>query len=134
MRGLRVLAPVVVCFVSVPLSAPAAADYYVTQSGRVLCAVTPDSTMGSVDGDSAICQGAFTQAPHGENCVSTSGDGSIRWGSGDAAYDMPRTKMAYGHTYQWGNWSLAHDSTGTRVTNTRTGHGMFVSIANVYAF
>ena len=124
----------VVWLLAIAFSAPALDDYYVTQSGRVLCAVTPDSTLGNDDGDWAVCQGAFTQATHGENCVSTSGNGSFRWASGDAAFDMPRTEMVYGRTYQWGIWSLLHNSTGTRVVNNRTGHGMFVSIDNVYAF
>lgn len=120
--------------VMIAFAAPASAYAYVTQSGRVVCTVTPDPTLGSYDGDLAICQGGFTAAPHGEICVATGGDGSIRWFSANAAYDNPHTQMTYGHTYQWGNWSLSHDSNGTRVTNTRTGHGMFVSIDNVFAF
>jgi hypothetical protein len=42
--------------------------------------------------------------------------------------------MQYGHTYHRGNWSIYHDDNGTRFTNDRTGHGMFVSIESVYAF
>jgi hypothetical protein len=42
--------------------------------------------------------------------------------------------MQYGTTYHRGNWSIYHDASGTRFTNDRTGHGMFVSIENVYAF
>ena len=42
--------------------------------------------------------------------------------------------MAYGQTYHSGNWTIYPDETGTRFTNERTGHGMFVSIENVYAF
>jgi hypothetical protein len=44
------------------------------------------------------------------------------------------TKMKWGTTYHRGNWTIYHDQNGTRFTNDRTGHGMFVSIENVYAF
>lgn len=46
----------------------------------------------------------------------------------------PTTTMAYGQTYHRGNWTINPDETGTRFTNNRTGHGMFVSIENVYSF
>lgn len=42
--------------------------------------------------------------------------------------------LGYGQTYHRGIWSIHHDETGTRFTNDRTGHGMFVSIEDVYAF
>jgi hypothetical protein len=40
--------------------------------------------------------------------------------------------LAYGKTYN--GWTILPTSDGTRFANDRTGHGMFVSIENVYAF
>ena len=114
--------------------ATAAADNYVTQSQRVLCAVTPDSTLASVGPDAVVCQGAFTQAPQRGAGAVTTGDGTFHWEVGNLSIYNPTTTMAYGQTYHRGNWTIYHDQTGTRFVNDRTGHGMFVSIENVYAF
>jgi hypothetical protein len=113
--------------------ATATADNYLTQSQRVLCAVTPDSTLAGVGPDAVVCQGDFTQPGAGFNAVTT-GNGSFYWENANLAVDNPTTAMAYGHTYHRGNWTIYHDAHGTRFTNDRTGHGMFVSIENVYAF
>lgn len=43
--------------------ATAAADNFLTQSERVLYAVTPDSTIASPGEDAVVCQGRFDQAP-----------------------------------------------------------------------
>ena len=116
-----------------------------TQSGRVACRVTSisyafDSSSGV---DSVACQGGFDQqgevgsdgrAQHSGNSVGTDADGKIRWFSANMAYDDTYLKMEYGQKYTWGNWTIHHDRSGTRFMNTRTGHGMFVSIANVYGF
>ena len=42
--------------------------------------------------------------------------------------------MSYGQTYNFGGWSIAAGTDGTRFSNDRTGHGMFVSYETVYAF
>ena len=42
--------------------------------------------------------------------------------------------MQYCQTYQLNGWTIFASSDGTRLTNDRTGHGMFVSIQNVYSF
>jgi hypothetical protein len=111
----------------------AAADNYVTQSGRVLCAVTPDSTIADEGQDAVVCQGAFTQ-PGAKFEVMTTGDGTIQWMDANLAVDNPTTTMEYGTTYHRGNWTIYPDATGTLFTNDLTGHGMFVSIDDVYAF
>lgn len=111
----------------------AAADNYVTQSGRVLCAVTPDSTIAGLGEDVVVCQGAFTQ-PGARFQAVTTGDGSIKWQDANLAVDNPTTAMEYGTTYHRGNWTIYSAVTGTTFTNDRTGHGMFVSIDDVYAF
>jgi hypothetical protein len=127
-------------------SAPAAASYpspsapssttgpnFRTQSGRVLCAVTPDPTLSSLGPDGVVCEGQFTQQGAQFNAVTT-GDGSFYWQDANLAAFDPTVQMAYGQTYHRGNWTIYHDGSGTRFTNNKTGHGMFVSIDNVYAF
>ena len=96
-----------------------------------MCAVAPDPTIGTY---SVVCQGAFTQAPQpGAGAVITD-DGTFRWVVGNLNAASPATTMAYGQTCHHGNWTIYPDQTGTRFTNDRTGHGMFVSIENVYSF
>ncbi len=112
----------------------ASADNYRTQSGRVLCAVTPDSTLRSIGDDAVVCQGQFTQPGVQGKSPYTTGDGTVNWAVGNINSFATTTQMAYGQTYRSGNWTFYHDQTGTRFTNVQTGHGMFVSIENVYAF
>jgi hypothetical protein len=104
-----------------------------TQSGRVLCAVTPDSTIADRGTDAVVCQGNFTQ-PGAHFQARTDGEGGLQWQDANLAIDNPTTQMTYGQTYQRGNWTVYNDADGTRFTNTRTGHGMFVSIQDVYTF
>jgi hypothetical protein len=113
--------------------ATAAADNYLTQSQRVLCAVTPDTTLRELGPDAVVCQGHFTEPGALFNAVTT-GNGSFYWEDANLAVDNPTVNMGYGQNYHRGNWSIHHDETGTRFTNDRTGHGMFVSIEDVYAF
>lgn len=130
MKYLLVPALAAVALVGAPV---AAADNYVTQSGRVLCAVTPDSTIAELGEDVVVCQGAFTQ-PGAKFQAVTAGDGNIAWQDANLAVDNPTTTMVYGTTYHRGNWTIYPDITGTTFTNDRTGHGMFVSIDDVHAF
>jgi hypothetical protein len=118
--------------VAVLWPATAAADNYVTQSHKVLCAVTPDSSLPP--GEHVVCQGHFAQAPELGAAAVTDGDGAFRWEVGNLNVGNPTTTMAYGQTYHHGNWTINPDETGTRFLNDRTGHGMFVSIDNVSSF
>ena len=51
-----------------------------------------------------------------------------------AAYPEDDLVLNYGQTLHTQGWTILPSSDGTRITNDRTGHGMFVSIENVYAF
>lgn len=138
--------PAVVAGTALLFSATAAAQNFETQSGKVLCAVTPDRTLIMVGPsgmlsappakpyDVVVCQGDLRQTGFGYSVVTT-GDGSAYGGvNGNIAVHNPTTKMSYGQTYYSGNWTIYHDENGTRFTNNRTGHGMFVSIQKVYVF
>lgn len=131
------------------LAVPAYAEENVltleTQSGLVACRVTSTSAgnNSSSGEDNVACQGGFDQqgevgsdgqSHYSANCVGTNGDGKIRWFSANMAYDDTYLKMEYGQKYTWGNWDIYHDRSGTRFANTKTGHGMFVSIRSVYGF
>ena len=48
--------------VALAVPATAAADNYLTKSQRVLCAVTPDSSLEGIGPDAVVCQGALAQA------------------------------------------------------------------------
>ncbi|MCK0174219.1 MULTISPECIES: hypothetical protein [Mycobacteriaceae] len=130
MKTLLASALVIVALVGAPV---AAADNYVTQSGRMLCAVTPDSTIADPGQDAVVCQGAFTQ-PGAKFQAVTHGEGDLQWQDANLAVDNPTTTMQYGTEYHRGNWTIYPDANGTLFTNDRTGHGMFVSIDDVYAF
>lgn len=119
-----------------PVAVANAADTsnYQTQSGKVLCAVTPNSSLVGLGPDAVVCQGEFSVAPTNYNSAVTTGNGSFRWEQGNIAVDDPTTFMTYGSTYHRGGWTIYHDSSGTRFTLDKTGHGMFVSIDDVHPF
>jgi len=128
-----ILAAATVMVVGICLAPAAHAANFETQSGLVLCAVTPAPSIPVPD--AVICQGRFVQTGMRGAAAVTTGDGTFNWDfNGNLAVNDPKTKMSYGQTYNWGNWTIYPDRNGTRFTNTRTGHGMFVSVENVYAF
>lgn len=96
--------------------------------------MTPDTTIARDGSDAVVCQGRFDQAPEVGAGAVTSGDGTFHWEVGNLDIYNSTTHMEYGTTYHRENWTIYHDETGTRFVNDRTGHGMFVSIENVYAF
>jgi hypothetical protein len=57
-RGITAAAVLVGAAIGV--ACPAWADNYLTQSGKMLCGVSPDPTFPP---DSVICKGPFTQRP-----------------------------------------------------------------------
>lgn len=96
----------VIAAAGIALGSPplASADNYATQSGKVLCAVTPDSTLPL--GDHVVCQGSFAQAPQRGAAAVTDGDGAFRWEVGNLNVFNPTTTMTYGQTYHRGNWTI----------------------------
>jgi hypothetical protein len=47
--------------------------------------------------------------------------------------DLPETTLDYS-TFSAAGWTIVGEEAGTRFTNDRTGHGMFVSIDEVSTF
>ncbi|WP_156737665.1 hypothetical protein [Mycobacterium sp. E735] len=63
--------------------------------------------------------------------------GAFKWEDGNiGGGGTPQNDLVlnYGQTYHINGWTILPSSDGTRFTNDGTGHGMFVSIQNVYAF
>lgn len=98
-----------------------------TKSGRTRCQISTPQ----VD-----CEAQFTNTPLKDgqhaNGVSVGTDGTVQWVLGNLG-DIPVVTIDY-LTYQAQGWRIKADIDGTRFTNDRTGHGMFVSIDNVETF
>jgi len=98
-----------------------------TKSGKTRCQISSRQ----VD-----CEAEFTNSPLKDgmhaNGVSVSSDGTVQWVLGNLG-DIPVVTIDY-QTYQAVDWRITADTNGTRFTNDRTGHGMFVSIDNVETF
>ena len=64
-------------------------------------------------------------------------DGAFNWNNGNiGGGGTPQNDLVltYGQTYHISGWTVVPNSDGTRVTNDGTGHGMFVSIEDIYSF
>lgn len=127
-KGLIAATGVVLALVTAPHASADCRMRVRTMSEATGCMVTSGSA-----GDMVDCQGHFDQGK-GSNLAYTYGDGHFKWGAGNMPYNEPATPMPYGQPITCGNWSIYPDWSGTKFTNTRTGHGMFVSTDNVYAF
>jgi hypothetical protein len=141
--------------VIVPLVVPApeahatGSSQVVTQSGKIQCLVSSTGEGTGAKGPVVICAArgtfdspgvGFLQAPlttYGTHyhaaVVEANGNFSFQDG-GNLGSDRGAIRMTYGQTYNLEGWTIVASPEGTRFTNDKTGHGMFVSIENVYAF
>jgi hypothetical protein len=98
-----------------------------TKSGKTRCQISAKE---------ADCEAQFTNSPvmdgRHANGVTVTAAGAIRWVVGNLG-DIPAVTLDY-QTYRAQGWTIAADSSGTRFTNDRTAHGMFVSIDRVEQF
>ncbi len=98
-----------------------------TKSGQTRCQINKD-TVG--------CEAPFTDSPlkDGEhaNGVSITAGGSVQWVLGNLGA-IPTVTIDY-KTYTAQGWTINATEEGTRFTNDKTGHGMFVSIEKVDTF
>jgi hypothetical protein len=106
------------------------------QNGYVFIETQSGQTRCQINSDSVGCEAQFTNSPiqDGEhaNGVHVTASGSVQWVLGNLG-DIPTVKIDY-RTYDAEGWTIAAGEDGTRFTNNRTGHGMFVSIENVETF
>jgi hypothetical protein len=133
---------------SAPPARADAGQYVRTQSGIVQCVLYADypgtdprynSEMNIPAGSVVMCEarraGGFGPGKQFA-VVGAAGNFSFQCcasGLGGAT-PIDFLTMAYGQTYNLMGWSVSANSDGTRFTNNATGHGMFVSIENIYGF
>ncbi|WP_197495344.1 hypothetical protein [Mycobacterium kyorinense] len=106
------------------------------QSGYVFIETKSGQTRCQIATDSVGCEAQFTNSPlkDGEhaNGVSITASGDVQWVLGNLG-DIPVVTIDY-RTYDAQGWTIDASEKGTRFTNERTGHGMFVSIEHVDTF
>ena len=120
---------------SAPVSPPAA-QVLPPQNGYVFIATKSGQTRCQLDEESVACEALFTNAPMQDgvraNGVNVTADGSLSWIVGNLG-DIPVVTIDY-RTYSAVGWTIDATGDGTRFTNQRTKHGMFVSIEKVESF
>jgi hypothetical protein len=118
------------------LSPPAAEVLPPQDSGYVFIETESGQTRCQLDKQSVGCEALFTNAPLQDgvraNGVNLSADGNLAWIVGNLG-DIPVVTIDY-RTYSAVGWTIVATPDGTRFTNQRTKHGMFVSIDKVEAF
>jgi hypothetical protein len=119
-----------------PVSPPAAQVLAPDESGYVFIQTKSAQTRCQLDEQSVGCEAQFTNTPLQDgvraNGVNLSADGSVQWIVGNIG-DIPAVTIDY-RTYSAVGWTIDATSDGTRFTNQRTKHGMFVSIEKVETF
>ena len=106
------------------------------QNGYVFIETKSGMTRCQINKESVGCEAPFTNSPlqDGEhaNGVSISSGGSVQWVLGNLGA-IPTVTIDY-KTYAAQGWTINATAEGTRFTNDRTRHGMFVSIDKVNTF
>jgi hypothetical protein len=106
------------------------------QNGYVFIETKSGLTRCQISKESVGCEAPFTNSPlqDGEhaNGVSISSGGSVQWVLGNLGA-IPTVTIDY-KTYAAQGCTINATTDGTRFTNDRTGHGMFVSIDKVNTF
>lgn len=106
------------------------------QNGYVFIETKSGVTRCQINKETVGCEAPFTNSPlqDGEhaNGVSVTADGNVQWVLGNLGA-IPTVTIDY-KTYEAQGWKIDASTDGTRFTNGRTGHGMFVSIDRVDTF
>jgi hypothetical protein len=104
--------------------------------GYVFIETKSGNTRCQISSQSVGCEAEFTNSPikSGEhaNGISITSGGAVEWVLGNLGA-IPAVTIDY-RTYDAQGWTIAAGVDGTRFTNNRTRHGMFVSIDNVETF
>jgi hypothetical protein len=119
-----------------PVSPPAAQVLPPDNSGYVFIETKSGQTRCQIDEKSVGCEAQFTNTPVKDgvrtNGVNLSADGSVEWIVGNLG-DIPTVPIDY-RTYSAVGWTIDAGADGTRFTNQKTKHGMYVSIDRVDTF
>ena len=121
---------------STPVAAPPAGEALPPENGYVFVVTKSGKTRCQISQAEVGCEADFTNPPtvNGEpaNGVNVAADGQVTWLVGNIG-DIPVVPMDY-RTYSAVGWTVLASEEGTRFTNDRTGHGMFVAIEKVEPF
>ncbi len=106
------------------------------ESGYVFIETKSGQTRCQIDEQAVGCEAPFTNSPMQDgvraNGVNLTADGDVEWIVGNLG-DIPVVTIDY-RTYSAVGWTIVATSDGTRFTNQRTKHGMFVSIEKVETY
>jgi hypothetical protein len=119
-----------------PTSPPTDAKALPNENGYSFIATKSGQTRCQLDVATVGCEAQFANAPVIDglpaNGVEITADGKQRWLVGNIG-DPPVVTLDY-RTYTAQGWTIVAAEVGTRFTNDRTGHGMFVSLEKVEPF
>ncbi|WP_144205914.1 hypothetical protein [Mycobacterium tilburgii] len=106
------------------------------QNGYVFIETKSGTTRCQINKDSVGCEAPFTNSPmqdgeHANGVHITSG-GTVQWILGNLGA-IPTVTIDY-KIYDAQGWTIDASEAGTKFTNRRTGHGMFVSVEKVTTF
>jgi hypothetical protein len=106
------------------------------QNGYVFIETKSGLTRCQISKDSVGCEAPFTNSPlqEGEhaNGVNVTSGGTVQWVLGNLGA-IPTVPIDY-KTYDAQGWTISATAAGTKFSNNRTRHGMFVSIEKVNTF
>jgi hypothetical protein len=106
------------------------------QNGYVFIETKSGKTRCQLSTAEVGCEAQFTNSPvlNGQpaNGVRVTETGDVSWVIGNLG-DIPAVTLDY-RTYSAVGWTIEAREDGTRFTNDRTGHGMFVAVEGVQAF
>jgi hypothetical protein len=109
------------------------AEVLAPENGYVFIETKSGQTRCQLNEDEVGCEAQFTNSPTQDgvrtNGVRLTADGAVDWIVGNLG-DIPVVTLDY-RTYRAVGWTIVAAEDGTRFTNDRTGHGMFVSIEKV---
>jgi hypothetical protein len=119
-----------------PISPPGAEVLSPDESGYVFIETKSGQIRCQIDEQAVGCEAQFTNTPMQDgvraNGVNLTADGTVGWIVGNLG-DIPVVTIDY-RTYSAVGWTIVATSDGTRFTNQRTKHGMFVSIEKVETY
>jgi hypothetical protein len=106
------------------------------ENGYVFIETKSGQTRCQLNEDEVGCEAQFTNSPMQDgvraNGVRLTADGDVAWVVGNLG-DIPVVTLDY-RTYRAVGWTIDATEDGTRFTNDRTGHGMFVAVEGVQTF